>query len=460
MVNAAEVCIVPCGHVPYCVSCKNAASATSCPICRQPVGQMVRLFFSGERIPKVTVIEAPPEPSVMPEAEAQMAPADVIFALKDVAEADVRKFLEVQTIETWTADSVDDLDIGDAMNILGMYTTPEMDELLKKDNEKAYVIALRQQCQQLWRCLALRLHSDRANGEFWSEDKLDRLNKAFKFANNVQEKIMLHFATYLVPQPDKLSISYQLVKTVAEWDMAIIVSWKRAALDTCIAFYDEDDKYKVLVENGSEDEAIQEQRFSIFYKEHPYCFDPAFTEFMVFHKATFGEFNGGESFSVKIAPAVPPLLRRALEMANRAENRRKGPRSPVATWSSAKRSRYEDRPSSWCGNSWKWSPCNDDNCWMWSSWNDDKCWKGDSGWAKLESKYQPWGSGKAASYSRCKRKACMGHDPAKGRYCRNNRCLCLLVRLVNLEATRQLFGFRLGGILILELGFVFVFTLT
>ena len=41
----------------------------------------------------------------------------------------------------------------------------------------------------MWRALALRLHPDKAEGIFWTDERKRRLTAAFQYANNVQEQV-------------------------------------------------------------------------------------------------------------------------------------------------------------------------------------------------------------------------------------------------------------------------------
>jgi ubiquitin-large subunit ribosomal protein L40e len=48
VVCAAEIAthaVIPCGHVPFCQECAGSPLLSTCPICRSPVRQTMRLFF-------------------------------------------------------------------------------------------------------------------------------------------------------------------------------------------------------------------------------------------------------------------------------------------------------------------------------------------------------------------------------------------------------------------------------
>ena len=41
----------------------------------------------------------------------------------------------------------------------------------------------------MWGALALRLHPDKAEGIFWTDERKRRLTAAFQYSNNVQEQV-------------------------------------------------------------------------------------------------------------------------------------------------------------------------------------------------------------------------------------------------------------------------------
>ena len=46
--RAAQVCLVPCGHVPFCVECETkAAPLRQCPVCRGAVERSLQIYFPG-----------------------------------------------------------------------------------------------------------------------------------------------------------------------------------------------------------------------------------------------------------------------------------------------------------------------------------------------------------------------------------------------------------------------------
>ena len=139
----AQVCLLPCAHVAWCNDCYDTHTAmSSCPVCRCHVRKTLQIYFPGQEkqtqnkylkkqlferlFVRATRGEALPKPvTAAPpaarEEEVQVEPAQAsgILALADAAQADIEKMKEIENIETWICEDLDEMNIVDAMDRSG-----------------------------------------------------------------------------------------------------------------------------------------------------------------------------------------------------------------------------------------------------------------------------------------------------------------------------------------------------
>ena len=212
---------------------------------------------------------------------------------------------------------------------------------LKDMDRKAYALGVMSAIEKDWRSKALRLHPDKIDGAFWSQDRKERLGRVFYYYSTAQEELMKAFAQYVIPMVNNACVSYFLTDTA---QLGVEITWDASDnFSTCIQYVDyEGASCELLVDEG--------RGKHIFTDEDAMCecmFEKGFRGYSLFHVGPVGRLRYVESEEMLLITEVPRELldARALlvQHARAAEgNKRRRtcayvPDKPVAPWRSSHR---------------------------------------------------------------------------------------------------------------------------
>ena len=195
-----------------------------------------------------------------------------------------------------------------------------------------------------------------------------------------------YFGSFLIECVKDVCFDWRLL---ALGKLELRLSWLEEApeLDTVIIWRDGD----------LEREVVTAGSFGIFDEtDYPEVFKDDFDGFQLYHRATYGALKGSESFSVHVMEHMPVAIEQTIETlrACEAEDYYTPPRNKRAwrEWDHSrpgwgKRARHGHRWQGWNDTEYPWR----------------RCAKGDQ------------------ERPRKNRKARLFHDPAVGKWCRNNR---------------------------------------
>ena len=196
--------------------------------------------------------------------------------------------------------------------------------------------------------------------------------------------------------------------------MELSISWrKQPELDTIIFFYDNTFEREVVVGDASS--------FTFFEADEPAIFSASFTGFQLYNQVPYGVLQGVQSIAVHFTELVPEVIlfkgnadkkklicrsadRHALVQDNALHSQELV--NAVASMREVVQNRAAPKRNKrvWC----------EDDC-QWPGW---KCAK--SSWQDKDWKDYPWRQNHYWEAPR-NRRACLFHDPAVGKHCRNNR---------------------------------------
>ena len=135
------------------------------------------------------------------------------------------------------------------------------------------------------------------------DGRLEVLEEAFKYANNLQERLQKCFAGYLVAPVSGVQVQF-----VIDDDNYVVlnISWEAAdGVDTFIRFVDEDAvEIEVELPEGT-------QTWTCSEVDQVCLFDDDFDGIVLTHKVPYGRYSGIESHECKVLTRVPPDVRDA-----------------------------------------------------------------------------------------------------------------------------------------------------
>ena len=302
LVGFAEVAMVPCGHVCLCSLCRDALckDLIVCPVCSEVVANTLKVYF-----PMATkVLPTPQKLLIVAVKEVQVAAksSDAILALTDGKGVEEEKMEYVRVIEDWMDlyPDAQNMPEGEALQFMDRTVPPDVHAMLEVGNEKDYATFVISECARLWRSMAKRLHPDKSNG-FWEEgDRLERLQQAFAYCNNVQEYVRKHFASHLLDCVGGVFMDYGL--TDANALFLCIHLEPRPDVATVISFTtDNEIDMEIELQTGMDEISFNEE-------EYQYMFSSDFQGFLLAHKSVYGPHKGVESHAVPLIEPVPYAL--------------------------------------------------------------------------------------------------------------------------------------------------------
>ena len=304
LVGIPEVAMIPCGHLCLCELCCQAVHPRAvCPVCCEIVEKTLKVYFTfaGKgTLPDQKLLTVP----VKEEQFATKASNAAILALTDGRGAEEEKFAYVRSIESWMDKYPDaeSMPEDEALKFMDLTVPPETHALLALGDDKEYATLVMAECARLWRAMARRLHPDKGSA-FWEEgDRLERLQRAFAYSNNVQEFLQKHFATHLLDCVDGVCVDYGLteenimflrIRFQPKQDSAIVVS-----------FAAESEDLEVELQAGVGEISFNDE-------EYAHMFSDDFEGFWLTHKLLYGPHKGVESRAVQITEPVPQALLKA-----------------------------------------------------------------------------------------------------------------------------------------------------
>lgn len=304
LVGIPQVVMIPCGHVCLCELCREAiCPVVVCPVCSEVVGNTLKVYFP---LAAKVFLSTQQKLLAVPVKEVQLAnkPSDAILALTDGRDAEQDKLEYVRLIERWMDRYPDAASMpeGEALQLMDLAVPPEIHALLELGDEKQYAVFVIAECARLWRSMARRLHPDKSNG-FWEEgDRLERLQRAFAYGNNVQECLKKHIASHLVDCVASVCMDYGL--TEGNILFLRIHFEPRPDVATVVSFTTDNEDMEVELQ-------VSMGEISFNDEEYPQMFSDDFQGFWLTHKSVYGPNKGVESRAVRITEPVPQALLKA-----------------------------------------------------------------------------------------------------------------------------------------------------
>ena len=304
LVGIPQVAMIPCGHVCLCELCREAiCPVLVCPVCSEVVGNTLKVYF-----PLAAKVLPPTRQKLLavPVKELQLATkaSNAILALTDWSDVEHEKLEYMRFIESWMDrwPDAESMPEGEALQFMDVAVPPEVHALLELGNEKEYAVFVIAECARLWRSMARRLHPDKSNG-FWEEgDRLERLQQAFAYGNNVQECLQKHIASHLVDCVVGVFLDYGLTD---ENILFVRIHFEPGTdVATVVSFTTDNEDMEVELQVGMNEISFNDE-------EYQQMFSNDFQGFWLTHKSVYGPHKGVESRAVQITEPVPQALLKA-----------------------------------------------------------------------------------------------------------------------------------------------------
>jgi hypothetical protein len=409
LVGIPQVAMIPCGHLCLCELCCQAVHPTAvCPVCCEIVEKTLKVYFTfaGKGTLPVQKLLAVP---VKEDQFATTTSTAAILALTDGRGAEEEKFAYVRSIESWMDKYPDaeSMPEDEALKFMDLTVPPETHALLALGDDKEYATLVMAECARLWRAMARRLHPDKGSA-FWEEcDRLERLQRAFAYSNNVQEFLQKHFAKHLLGCVDGVCVDYGLteenimflrIRFQPKQDSAIVVS-----------FAAESEDLEVELQAGVGEISFNDE-------EYAHMFSDDFEGFWLTHKLLYGPHKGVESRALQITEPVPQALLKAQmqvaremqdEERRREENRLAAFRRELGEISASLRKRKRGTQRGQRNKRRRQHYAREQ---AEDAQSSPMCWT-----------TPPWRRSADACFAR-RPQACLQHDPAVRRYCSDRQC--------------------------------------
>jgi len=300
LADDAVYTIVPCGHVCLCRACGPhfPEEHAACPLCRGRVERTMRVFLTSQPQPQPLPLHPPEvQESGDDEALAVATNSRLVLAIEDVVDLKDQMFKEMERIERRMHSQPDlpRLALGEALRLLGVSVPQHVLLLRAQGRDVEYAETVLAEADRVWRRTAFLLHPDKAKAEpFWQmNDRLARLEAAFKFWGNLHDTVQARLSSFMTSRVNNANMFYYLDDYDDAFVMCVSLTWDAPSsddLDVLVRFDDGVDRFDDGVEMELQ---VPFGTNSVTFAEtsQPCMFRETFAGFRLTHANVYGKFQ-------------------------------------------------------------------------------------------------------------------------------------------------------------------------